>query len=131
MDNVIFDLIICSLEKGDRVITESADTFADGLAARSLFEVAYLIIKEAITDVVTVTEEEIIEGVRMALMYTHNLAEGAGAAGLACAKKIKDRIKDKKVVVVMTGGNLDREHLMWAMQGHKIGQQSTSSSQGK
>ncbi len=105
-----------SIKKGERVITESADTFADGLASRSVFEVAYLIIKDGISDVVTVTEEEIIEGVRMSLMHTHNLAEGAGAAGLSCAMKIRDRIAGKKVVVVMTGGNLDRQHLMWALE---------------
>ena len=67
-----------SLQKGERVETESADTFADGLASRSLFQVAYLIIKDGITDVVTVSEDEIIEGVRMSLVQTHNLAEGAG-----------------------------------------------------
>ncbi|MCP4137719.1 MAG: pyridoxal-phosphate dependent enzyme [bacterium] len=104
-----------SLEKGERVITDSADTFADGLAARAIFEVPYLIIKESISEVVRVSEEEIIEGVRLSLRHTHNLAEGAGAAGLACAVKVKEKLAGKKVVAVMTGANLDREHLEWAL----------------
>ena len=105
-----------SMQKGERIITDSADTFADGMASRSLFEVPYLIIKEGISEVVTVTEDEIIDGVRMSLMHTHNLAEGAGAAGISCAVKIKERLRGKKVVVMMTGGNLDREHLVWALE---------------
>jgi len=106
-----------SLDKGERVVTESADTFADGLAARSIFEVAYQIIKDGISMVEAVTEEEIIDGVRMALLHTHNLAEGAGAAGIACAQKIKEELAGRKVVIVMTGANLDRKHLEWALQG--------------
>lgn len=105
-----------SLEKGERVVTETADTFAEGMASRSVFEVSYLIIKDGISDVVTVTEDEIIRGVDYSLLYTHNLADGAGAAGLACAMKIKDRLAGKKVVVVMTGGNLDRKHLLEAVR---------------
>ncbi len=105
-----------SMKEGKRVVTESAKTFADGLAARSIFQVAYLIIKEGIADVVKVSEKEIIEAVMLSLMQTHNLAEGAGAAGLACALKIKDSLKGKKVVIVMTGGNLDQEHLRWALE---------------
>jgi threonine dehydratase len=104
-----------SLKEGKRVITVSADTFADGLAARSLFQTAYLLLKDSISDVVTVTEDEIIEAVKISLTQTHNLAEGAAAAGIACAFKIKERLKGKKAVIIMTGGNLDQRHLMRAL----------------
>jgi len=108
--------LIESLQKGERVIASSADTFADGLAARSIYEVAYEIIKGGGIEVCTVSEDEIISGVKMALLHTHNLAEGAGAAGLACALKMKKELAGKKTVIIMTGANLDRKHLEWALK---------------
>jgi threonine dehydratase len=55
---------------------------------------------------VLLTEDEILEGIRMALTTTHNLAEGAGAVSLMAAFKIKDRLAGKKVVMIMSGGNI-------------------------
>ena len=100
-----------SWKAGKRVVVPSADTVADGLAARSVFEVPYIILKDRIKDVILLTEEELLEGVLMALRYTQNLAEVAGAATLAAAFKIKDRLAGKKVVAVMTGGNLNLNRL--------------------
>jgi len=57
--------------------------------------------------VVTLTEAELAEGVRLALRTTHNLAEGAGAAALAAAMKIRARLAGLKVACVMSGGNID------------------------
>lgn len=104
-----------SWKKGERVTIEGADTVADGLAARSVYQLPFAIMKDHITDVVLLSEEEILEGIRLALQVTHNLAEGAGAASLAAAIKIKDRLADKKVALIMSGGNLDHEHLLQAL----------------
>ena len=104
-----------SLQKGEWVVLDDADTIADGLAARSVYQLPYVIMKDHIRDVVLLTEEEILEGIRMALSSTHNLAEAAGAAPIVAAKKIAERLKGKKVVLVMTGGNLDRTHLEHAL----------------
>ncbi len=104
-----------SWKKGERVRLEAADTVADGLAARSVFQLPFVIMKDLISDVVLLTEEEILGGIRLAIESTHNLAEGAGAAALVAAIKIKDRLEGKKVVVIMSGGNLDHEHLLQAM----------------
>ncbi len=104
-----------SWNQGERVILESCASVADGLAARSPFQLPYLIMKDHISDVVLVSEEEILEGIRLALQMTHNLAEGAGAASIAGALKISDRLAGKKVVVIMSGGNLDQEHLQLAL----------------
>jgi threonine dehydratase len=49
--------------------------------------------------------------VRLALRTTHNLAEGAGAASLAAAVKLKSSLAGKKVVAVMSGGNIDQATL--------------------
>jgi threonine dehydratase len=104
-----------SWKKGERVTIEDADSVADGLAARSVFQLPFVILKDGISDVVLLSEDEILEGIRLALTATHNLAEGAGAAAIAAALKIKDRLAGKKVALVMSGGNLDHEHLLQAL----------------
>ena len=104
-----------SWKQGEWVVIDTATTIADGLAARSVFKLPYVIMKDHIADVVLLSEEEIIDGIRLALGVTHNLAEGAGAASLAAAVKIKDRLAGKKVALVMSGGNLDHAHLLQAL----------------
>jgi threonine dehydratase len=96
-----------SWKKGEIVTLDEAHTIADGLAARTVFHLPYVILKDAINDVVLLTEDEILEGVRMALTTTHNLAECAGAASLMAAYKIKDCLAGKKVVMIMSGGNIN------------------------
>ena len=59
----------------------------------------------------SLSEDELADGVRLALGLTHNLAEGAGAASLAAAVKCAKTIAGKRVVCVMSGGNLDRARL--------------------
>jgi threonine dehydratase len=100
-----------SWRQGKKVIVPSADTAAEGLAARSVFDLPYTILKDRIKDVILLNEEELLGGVRLALRYTQNLAEVAGAASLAAAFKIKEQLAGKKVVLVMTGGNLDMRRL--------------------
>jgi threonine dehydratase len=92
-----------------RVEGESADTFAEGMATRVTFDLTFDLLKQELDDVVTLTEEELAEGVRLALRLTHNLAEGAGASALAAAAKISRNglAGKKKVVCVMSGGNID------------------------
>jgi len=70
---------------------------------------------------VTLSERELGDGVRLALRTTHNLAEGAGAAALAAAKKLRDRLSGKKIVCVMSGGNLDAAKLRWVLSDGDAG----------
>ena len=58
-----------------------------------------------------VDDGAIEDAVLLLLEHTHNLAEGAGAAPLAAALKLKDRLAGKNVVLVMTGGNLSIDRL--------------------
>jgi len=106
----------------DRIIeTESADTFADGLATRVPFEMTFNIIRGGISDIVTVSEEGIKSSIRLLLETTHNLPEGAGAASLAAGLKIRNRLRGKKVVIILSGGNIDLATLRWALmddRGH-------------
>jgi threonine dehydratase len=104
-----------SWKKGEIVILDDAHTVADGLASRSVFNLPFTILKDTITDVILLTEEEILEGIRLALNTTHNLAEGAGAASIIAACKIKDRLANKKVVMIMSGGNINMHALQTAI----------------
>ena len=91
----------------DRVAGDRADTFAEGMATRVTFDLPFGILKKGLADVMTLSEEELAEGVRLALRTTHNLAEGAGAAPIMAAWKRRDSLEGKTVVCVMSGGNLD------------------------
>jgi len=102
-------------KKREIVTLDDAHTIADGLAARTVFQLPYVILKDAINDVILLTEEEILQGIKMALTATHNLAESAGAVSLMAAYKIKDRLSGKKVVMIMSGGNLNMDHLKTAI----------------
>ena len=101
------DAFTRSWRTGERVVADRVQTFAEGMATRVTFDLTFSILSELLDDVVTLTEEELMDGVRLALHTTHNLAEGAGAASLAAAVKLKDQLRGKKVVCVMSGGNID------------------------
>ena len=101
-----------SWKAGRKIETDSSDTIADGLATRVTFDLPFSILKDGISQIVLVSEEEICDGIRMALRYTHNLAEGAAAATIAAARKLKAELVGQKVVMIMSGANLDRETLI-------------------
>ena len=87
--------------------TDRADTFAEGVATRSTYELTFPALLEGLTDFVTVTDAEIAEGIRLILSTTHNLVEGAGAMGVVGAMKLRERLTGKRVAVAFCGGNLD------------------------
>jgi threonine dehydratase len=105
------DAFARSWRTGSRVVGDKADTFAEGMATRVTFDLTFSILKRELDDIVSLSEEELAEGVRLALRTTHNLAEGAGASPLAAAVKLRDRLAGRKVVCVMSGGNIDRATL--------------------
>ena len=87
--------------------SERADTFAEGVATRSTYELTFPALLEGLTDFVTVTDAEIADGIRLILSTTHNLVEGAGAMGVVGAMKLRERLTGKRVAVAFCGGNLD------------------------
>jgi threonine dehydratase len=105
------DVFTRSWRTGTRVVADRVVTFAEGMATRVTFDLTFDILQNELDDIVTLTEEELEEGVRLALEATHNLAEGAGAASLAAAYKLRDQLRGKRVVCVMSGGNIDRATL--------------------
>jgi threonine dehydratase len=110
------DAFARSWRTGTRVIGERVATFAEGMATRVTFDLTFGILRRHLDDVVTLTEEELMDGIRLALRATHNLAEGAGAASLAAAVKLRGRLAGRKVVCVMSGGNIDQATLARVLQ---------------
>jgi threonine dehydratase len=96
-----------SLEAGRAVELNSADTKADGLAVRIPDAQALKIIKDGASRVITVTDDEIAQAIRVYWTDTHNLAEGAGAAALAGLLREKDAMAGSHVGVCLSGGNID------------------------
>ena len=86
--------------------TGKSRTFADGLATRSAFELPLEIMRENLDDFVLVSEEEMKTAIRLYVEKAHTISEGAGAASLAAAFKIRDELRGKRVGVVLSGGNL-------------------------
>jgi threonine dehydratase len=89
------------------VSTASADTFADGLATRIPAEMTQNLINQKVDEIVTVSEEEMASAIRLLLFHTHNLAEGAGAASLAAAVKLRAQLTGQRVAIILSGGNID------------------------
>jgi threonine dehydratase len=87
------------------------------VATRVTFDLTFGILKQYLDDFVLLSEEELAEGVRLAMRTTHNLAEGAGAASLAAAMLRADSLRGQRVVCIMSGGNLDAAKLRWVLTG--------------
>ena len=97
-----------SFEAGEILETATANTFADGLAVRKPIPEAFAIYGSAAARIVSVSEEEIAEAMRVYYTDTHNLAEGAGAAALAALIQERESMAGKSVGVILSGGNVDR-----------------------
>jgi threonine dehydratase len=99
-----------SLSFSQRKVVEapSRTAIADGLACRTPNAQAMEVIWANVARIVEVSDGEIASAMRALYEDTHNLAEGAGAAGLAGALKEKNLIGGKRIGIVLTGGNIDR-----------------------
>ncbi|KAB2851591.1 MAG: threonine dehydratase [Hyphomicrobiaceae bacterium] len=95
-----------SFEAGHVIATNSAATFADGMAVREPHPDALTYIRRGAEKIITLSEDEIADAVRLYFEAIHNIAEGAGAAPLAAA--IKDNDGSGPVGVILSGGNIDR-----------------------
>ena len=90
-----------------RLTTPRADTFAEGVATRTTYDLTFGALQQGLAGFVTVTDAEIAESLRTILATTHNLVEGSGAMGFAALPKLVDRLAGKTVGIVFCGGNID------------------------
>jgi threonine dehydratase len=96
-----------SFEAGRPVPTNSARTFADGMACRDPQAEPLAMILAGAARVLRLSEEEIADAIRIYYADTHNLVEGAGAAPLAGLMRERERYAGKRAAVICTGGNID------------------------
>jgi threonine dehydratase len=93
----------------------------EGLATRVPFELTNTILWELLDDFVLVTDEEIDEAIARLARDAKQVAEGAGAASLAAAIKLRDQLSGKKVVGILTGGNVPPNRFAQIISGHPAG----------
>ncbi len=93
------------------LLTDQMQTFAEGLATRTAFELPQKILWDLLDDFVLVNDDEIRRAIILYIEKAHTLAEGAGAAPLAAALKLKEPLHDRQVALILSGGNITTDQL--------------------
>lgn len=107
-----------SFSAGYPVESPVTTQLSDGMACRVPEPEALELILQGVDRIVQVSDEEVSAAMRMMFECTHNVCEGAGAAALAAATKEKVRIQGRKVAVIATGGNVDKEVFSKVLNQH-------------
>ena len=97
-----------SFAAGHPVRIAQPDTIADGLAVTSPGVETFAINRELVTDVVTVTEEQLVDALRVALDAFEQRYEPSGVAGLAAVLADRDRFRGRRIGIILSGGNIDQ-----------------------
>jgi threonine dehydratase len=95
-----------------RLIDDRMGTVAEGLATRTAFELPQRILRESLDDFVLVSDDEILDAQATMIETTRNLVEAAGAAALAGALRLRDRLAGKRVALIVSGGNASPQQLV-------------------
>lgn len=98
-----------------QMVSAPNQTFAEGLATGSAFELPQAILWEKLSDFVLVSDEEIMQAMLWLIERAHTLVEAAGAASLAAAYTLRETLQGQKVGIVCSGGNTSLEHLRKAL----------------
>jgi len=96
--------------------TERAATFAEGLATRTSFDLPQAMLAVLLDDFVLVTDDELYDAMRLLLVEGHVVAEGAGAAPIAAARRMTERLAGKRVACWVSGGNATADSLRRALE---------------
>jgi threonine dehydratase len=94
-----------------RLVTAENVTFAEGLATRTAFDLPQRILRELLADFVLVEDDEIRRAVALMMERTRTLVEPAGAAPLAAAMMLRDRLRGRRLGLICSGGNISPEQL--------------------
>jgi threonine dehydratase len=104
-----------SWQRGVRLSGQKVATFAEGIATGSAYEMTFDALKQGLAGFVTVSEEAMYLSVRDLINLTHNIPEGAGAAGFAGLRLLAPDLAGKTVAIIMCGGNLAERDLKRAL----------------
>ncbi len=92
-------------------------TFAEGVATGATYDLTFAALRRGVNDFALVSDDDIAQAVRDLLRITHNVAEGAGAAGLAGLRALAPQLAGQTVGIVLCGGNLDAARLSVILAG--------------
>lgn len=101
--------------KEGKLVKRPNRTTVEGLSTGTAFELPQRILRAHLDDFILVSEEDIMRATVWMIERAHTLAEGAGAAPLAAAYKIRERLANKKVGLICSGGNISLEKLRKAL----------------
>ncbi|MEY3006511.1 MAG: hypothetical protein RI942_853 [Pseudomonadota bacterium] len=101
-----------SLESGVRVTQHHPDTIADGLRT-TLGELNFALIQRYVDDIITVSDPQIIDAMKLYMSRAKELVEPSGIVGLAAILRKPDLFVNSRVGIVISGGNVDLEHPVW------------------
>ena len=96
-----------SVAAGEQITLDSVSTFADGIAVKHPGDITFKMVNEYVDGVVTVTEDEIAAAILALIEKQKMIAEGAGAVAVAAVMFHKVELAGKKVVALVSGGNID------------------------
>jgi len=106
-----------SVEAGRLIETNSARTFADGMAVRQPVQEAFDIYSKGAARIIAVSDDEVADAMRLYYTATHNVSEGAGAAPLAGLMRERAQMAGKKAGVILCGGNVDTAWFKTVLEG--------------
>ncbi len=101
------DAIAQSFAKKKKITTESTNTIADGIAVKNPGDITVELINKYVDGVVTVSDDEIADTILLLMERSKEVVESAGASSVAAVINNRIDVKGKKVVCVLSGGNID------------------------
>lgn len=104
-----------SWRRGERLTGLPVETMAEGIATGSAYEMTFDALKAGLAGYFQVSEDALYEGIRDLIRITHNVSEGAGAAGLAALRAHAAEFAGQRVAIVLCGGNLSEASLRLAL----------------
>ena len=101
----------CLSWRNKKIVTAKMETKAEGLATQEGYELTQDILQDYLSDFILVSEKEMQDAILLIMEVVRNMVEEAGAASTAAALKVKDQLKGKTVVIVLSGGNCSLDRL--------------------
>ena len=105
--------------KQGKPVDAPTETFAEGIATKSGYELPQRIMAELLDDFLLVSDDDIRRAIGLLVEKAHTLAEPAGATALAGAVRHAHRLRGKKVSVTVTGANITAERLAEALEVYR------------
>lgn len=106
-----------SLRKGEIIHIDTPKTIADGAQTQHLGNYTFEIIRNNVDDILTATDEELISAMQFYAQRMKIIVEPTGCLSLAAARQFGDKLKGKKIGIIISGGNVDI-----AQYGHFLAQ---------